>query len=135
MLRSDLWDYSDTYIAVKGRVTVIDTNNAFTRNQKLNFKNSGPFRLCISKINNIFIDNADGLNIITHMYNLLEYTDNYSMISKCLWNYHRNDVNDDPNGNNVANNYSINKTITSKSFEFKGTLMQIWKSPYMFVFI
>ena len=47
MLRSDLWDYSDAYIVVKGRISVRDTNNANKRDKKLNFKNNAPFRLCI----------------------------------------------------------------------------------------
>ena len=47
MLRSDLWDYSDAYIVVKGRISVTDTNNANKRDKKLTFKNDAPFRLCI----------------------------------------------------------------------------------------
>ena len=47
MLRSDLWDYSDAYIVVKGRISVRDTNNANKRDKKLTFKNNAPFRLCI----------------------------------------------------------------------------------------
>ena len=54
------------------------------------------------------------------MYNLLEYSDNYSMTSVSLWNYYRDEVNDDANENNAAGNYRINnKTTTSKSFEYK----------------
>ena len=55
------------------------------------------------------------------MYNLLEYSDNYSMTSGSLWIYYRDDMNDcaDENVNNRINN---NKTITSKSFEFKTKL-------------
>ena len=51
------------------------------------------------------------------MYNLLEYSDNYSMASESLWNYHRDETNDDVNENNTAN-YRINnnKVISSKSF-------------------
>ena len=47
MLRSDLWDFSDVYIVVKGRISVTDTNNANKRDKKLTFKNNAPFRLCI----------------------------------------------------------------------------------------
>ena len=61
MLRSDLCDCSDAYITVKGRITAIDTNNVNTRNKMLTFKNNVP--LCISQINNTFIDNAEDLNI------------------------------------------------------------------------
>ena len=53
-LSSDLCAYSDAYIAVKGRINVTDTNHAYRRNKKLTFKNNDPFRLCKSKINNIY---------------------------------------------------------------------------------
>ena len=49
------------------------------RNKKLAFKNNTPFRSCISKINNTFIDNAEDLDIVMLTYDLLEYSDNYSM--------------------------------------------------------
>ena len=79
MLKSDLCDYSDAYIVVKGTTTVEGNNNAKNRNKKLTFKNNSPFRLSISKINNTFIDNAEDLDVVMPMYNLLEYSDNYSM--------------------------------------------------------
>ena len=49
------------------------------------------------------------------MYTLLDYSDNYSIASGSLWNYYRDEVNDDANGNNNVGNYKINnnKTITS----------------------
>ena len=58
------------------------------------------------------------------MYNLLEYNDNYSMTSGSLWNYHRDQVNDNANENN-AGNYRINKNkiITSKSFKYKTKII------------
>ena len=52
MLRSDLCNYSDAYIVVKGRITVEGDNDAKTRNKKLILKNNAPFRSCISKIDN-----------------------------------------------------------------------------------
>ena len=79
MLRSDLCDYSDAYIVVKGRISVTGTNAANRRNKNLTFKNNALFRSCILKVNNTFIDNAEDLDIVMPMYNLLEYTDSYSM--------------------------------------------------------
>ena len=58
ILRSNLCDYSNAYIAVKGRISVRGTNNANTRNKKLTFKNNVLLRSSISKINETFIDNA-----------------------------------------------------------------------------
>ena len=62
------------------------------------------------------------------MYNLLEYNENYSMTSGRLWNYYRDEINDDDVNEN-ANNYRINKnkTIKSKSFEYKA---KIRRTPY-----
>ena len=90
MLRSNLCDYSNAYIAVKGRINV-EGDNDKTRNKKLIFKNNAPFRSCISKSNSTFIDNAKDLDIVIPMYNLLEYSDNCSMTSGSLWNYCRDE--------------------------------------------
>ena len=46
MLRSDLYDYSDAYIAVKGRISAAGIDNANRRNKKLTLKNNAPFRSC-----------------------------------------------------------------------------------------
>ena len=54
------------------------------------------------------------------MYNLSEYSDNYSITSGSLWNYYRDEINDDENKNdNNHNKINNNKTITSKSFKYK----------------
>ena len=64
MLRTDLCYYSDAYIVVKERMSVRVTNDANKRNKKLTFKNNAPFRSCISKIKNTFIDSAEDLDIV-----------------------------------------------------------------------
>ena len=125
MLRSNLCDYSDAYIVMKGRKSVKGTNNANTRNKKLNFKNNAPFRSCISKINDTFTDNAEDLNIVMPMYNLLEYSDNYSKKPRSLRNYYRDEINYFAKENNNANNFRIsnNETTTSKSFYYKEKII------------
>ena len=60
MLRPDLCDYSDAYIVAKGVITVTNPDNA-KRNKSVAFKNNDPFINCISKFNNVFIDNAEDL--------------------------------------------------------------------------
>ena len=66
MLRSDLCDYSDAYIVVKGEVTVTEPNNdGYDENVAL--KNNAPFISCISKINDTLIDNAEDLDIVMPM--------------------------------------------------------------------
>ena len=87
MLRSDLCDYSDLSIVVQRRISITGTDNANRRNKKLTFKNNAPFISYISKINNTFVANAEDLDIVMPMYNLLEYRDNYSIASGSLWNY------------------------------------------------
>ena len=77
MLRSDLWDFSDACIVVKGDMTLTKTNGRgiiHIRNIFLALKNNAPFINWISKINNVLIDNAEDLDIAIPMYNLLEYS-------------------------------------------------------------
>ena len=71
MLRSDLCDFSDVYIVVKGTITVTNPDNA-KRNQAAVFKNNATFSNCISKINGAKIDNAEDLDVVMPIYNLLE---------------------------------------------------------------
>ena len=76
MLRSDLCDFSDAYIVLNGTITFTNPdNNAYDK--KLPFKNNAPFVSCISEINNTLIGNAEDLDVVMPMYNLLEYSQNY----------------------------------------------------------
>ena len=88
MLRSSLCGYSDVYILIKGNITVNNTaaegvtaNNAA---KKVIFKHCALSTNCISKINNTQIDNAQYIDIVMPMYNLIEYSDNYSKTSGSL---------------------------------------------------
>ena len=108
MLRSDLCDFSDAYIVVKGNITVTDPGNA-KRNKSVAFKNNAPFINCISKINGVQIDNAEDLDVVMPMYNLLEYSKNYRKTTGSLWNYYR----DEP-----SNLLSSN----SESFKYKTSI-------------
>ena len=115
MLRSDLCDYSDAYIVAKGTITVIrPNNNAYDK--KLAF-NDAPFNSCITKANNILTDDAEDLDIVMPMYNLIEYSKNYRKATGSLWNYYR----DEPNsGSDGVGNNRINYSIKdSKSFDYK----------------
>ena len=120
MLRSDLCDYSEAYVWVKGDVSAIDPNTNVNFNRKFVFKNNAPFLSCISKINGELIENAEDLDIVMPMYNLLEYSKNYEKTSGSLFNYYR----DEPNTATVGNgNAAINVSISgSKSFHDKSGL-------------
>ena len=72
----ELCDYSDAYVDVKGTITVTHPNkNAY--NNKLAFKNNPPFISCITKISNTLVDNAEDVDIVMPMYNLIEYSKHY----------------------------------------------------------
>ena len=80
MLQSDLCDFSDAYIVVKGDITLTKTNRRGfidTRSRFLAFKNNAPFTNCLSKINDVLIDNSEDLDIVMPMHNLLEYSRSY----------------------------------------------------------
>ena len=109
--RSSLCDYADTYILVKGTRTITGAGNADAikqadeRGKGVTFKNCAPFTKCMSRINNTDIDNAQEIDIVIPMYNLIEYSDNYSKTSGSLWQYYKDDSNDN--------------TGNSESFKFK----------------
>ena len=126
MLRSSLCDYSDAYILVKRNITVNNTDaegaTVNNTNKKVIFKNCAPFTSCISKINNTQIDNAEYIDIVMPMYNLIEYSDNYSTTSGSLWQYCKEitAINDDGaivdfNGANATDSFNLKTKITSQS--------------------
>ena len=84
MLRSDLCDFSDAHIVVKGDINLEVDNDANKRDRNLTFKNNSPFINCISKINGIKIDNAEDLDVVMPMYNLLEHSKNYEKTTGSL---------------------------------------------------
>ena len=142
MLRSDSCDFSGAYIVVKGNITVtkktftaddIDTTNNTAANvtaintandnafgeKKLVFKNNAPFINCISKINGVKIDNAEDLDVVMPMYNLLEYSKNYKKTTGSLWNYYRDEPSSTIGDNNIT--HSI---LNSESFDYKASFME-----------
>ena len=122
MLKSSLCDYSDTYILVKGTISVTNTaaegvaaNNI---NKKVIFKNCAPFTNCISKINNMQIDNAKDIDIVMPMYNLIEYGDNYAKTTGSLWQYCK----DIPARNNNNAIIIFAEDNLTDSFNFKAKI-------------
>ena len=87
-LESSLSDYSDAYILVTGDIRATP-NNAATQ---VAFKNCGPLEKCRTEINETFVDKADFINITMPMYNLTEYSDNYSDTSGSLWQFKRDEI-------------------------------------------
>ena len=78
MLRSNLCDYADSYILVKGTITITGEGDntaaerADERDKGVTFKSCAPFTRCISRINNTDIDNAHDTDIVMPMYNLID---------------------------------------------------------------
>ena len=112
MLRSNLRDYADSYIIVKGTMIITGEGDnaaaerADEKDKGITFKNCAPFTKCISRINNADIDNGHDIDIVMPMYNLIEYSDNYSKTSGCLWQYCKDDSND-----NLANSESFKSKV------------------------
>ena len=94
-------------------------NNSSRKNRSLAFENNAPFTNCISKINNVLIDNAEDLDVVMPMYNLIEYSKNYRKTIGNLRNYYRDELSYDTNDNN--NNLNKN-VINSESFKYKTNI-------------
>ena len=127
MLRSDLCDFSDAYIVVKGDITLTKTNGRGIidiRNRFLAFKNNAPFTNCISKINNVLIDNAEDLDVVMPMYNLRVCSKSYRKTAGSLWNYYRDEPNNPPlnDDNPPTVNYNADPITNSESFKYKSSI-------------
>ena len=110
MLRSNLCDYSDAYILVKGTITVTapeannDANNIRDkRSRPLILKNNAPFVSCIARINGELIEDANDLDIGS------------------LCNYYRDELSNDADDNNFDNI----KVVHSNTFKYKNKITGI----------
>ena len=140
MLRSNLCDYADAYIPVIGTITNTGVGDnagarqADEREKGVIFKSWAP-----QHINNTDINTAQDIDILMPMYNLIEYSDNYSKTSGSLWQYYK----DDPNDNLADSESSKYKVkITGKTPDDRNTknvkiivplkyLSNFWRTPEM----
>ena len=106
--KSELYDFSDAHIVVKGDITVTKPDNA-KRNKSVAFKNIAPFINYISKINGIQIDNAEDIDVVMPIYNLLECSKSFIKTTGSLWSYCR-----DETSNPLSSN--------SESFKYKTSI-------------
>ena len=83
------------------------------------FKNNAPFINCISKINGVKIDNAEDLDSVMPMHNLLEYSKNYRKTTGSLWNYYR-----DKPSSTIGDNNITHSILNSESFHYKASFME-----------
>ena len=113
VLKSSLCDYSDAYIRPKGNVTVNNQQlQVLIQIIQIAYTN------CISQIKNTQIDNAKDTDIVMSMYNLIEYSDNYSKTSGSVWQYCK----DIPAVNNNGNIVEFNGANATDSFNFKAKI-------------
>ena len=121
MLRSDLCDYSEAYVWVKGNVTANANNYNVNDEKQFAFKNNAPFLSCIPEINSKLVENAEDLDIVMPMYNLFEYSINYEKTSGSLFNYYRYEPG--TGGEIGAGNQRIDiSMVGSGSFDYKSSL-------------
>ena len=127
ILRSYLCDFSHAYIVVEGDITLEGDNDDNKQNKNLAFKNNAPLINCISKINGVKIDNAEDLDVVMPMYNLLEYSKNYRKTTGSLWNYYRDEPSNPLSSNSESFKYKA--SIVGKTPEDNDSLMNA-KSCY-----
>ena len=126
MLRSNLCGYSDAYILVEGTIMVTApgvNNNANNirdkRNRPVILKNNVPFVSCITRINGELIEDADDLDIVMPMHNLLEHSKSYRKTIRSLYNYYRDELSDNADDNNFGNI----KVVNSNTFKYKNKII------------
>ena len=112
VLKPNLCDYAEAYILVDGTIKAANNVN---NNTRLALKHCAPFTKCNLEINDEHVDTTENLDIVMPMYNLIEYSDNYQDSSATLYQYKR----DEPQ-NDLANNLA---TDTSSSFKYKVNLL------------
>ena len=128
-IESSLCDYSDAYILVTGNITVTrfitvpagspagtesQRKQPLTAATQVAFKNCAPFKDCRTEINDTFVDYTDVINTAMPMYNLIEYSDNYSDSSGSLWGFKRDDV---------LNNVDATNDDNAPLFKYKASLI------------
>ena len=107
---SCLCDYSDAYILVTGNIAAAPNNEA----TQAVFKNCALLKDYRTEINDNFVDYANFINIAIPMYNLTEYSDNYSDTSGCLWSFKRDEI---------VGNADVTNNNNALSFKYKGSIV------------
>ena len=98
MSRSRSCDCSVAYILVKRTITITRAGNDDAgrqldeKNKGITFRNCVPFTDCVSKINNNQVDNAKYIDVVMQVYNLIEYSDNYSKMLTWAYNFKINKI-------------------------------------------
>ena len=78
------------------------------------FKNCAPFKKCSTEIDGTLVDETDFINITMPMYNLIEFSDNYSDTSGSLWDFKRDEI---------VNNADVSNDDHAPSFKYKASII------------
>ena len=123
-IESNLCDYSDPYLLVTGKIAVTRTiaaagaqpqrKQVLTEATQVAFKNCAPLKDCRTKISDTFVDYADFINIAIPMYNLIEYSDNYSDTSGSLSDFKKDEI---------VNNADLTNDDNDPSCKYKASLI------------
>ena len=113
IVRPFLCDYSDAYILLTGNIKVQNGDDA----TRVAIENCHPFTRASFKLNNEQVDTADNLDLTMHLYNMLEYSDDYADTTGYLYQYKRPEPRD-------ANCNVVNLATTSSSFKYQSGLVQ-----------
>ena len=108
VIKSNLCDYNNTYILVRDDITIIGHNVT-----QAAFKNCTPFTKCITYTDGTTIDDAEDLDLVMLMYNLLEYSSNYSDTCSSWFNSKDKAI----DFADIANNDNV------KSLQYKAKLL------------
>ena len=119
VIKSNLFDYSDAYILVTGNIVNKPADQAAVEGDSprpvvasiIAFKNCAPFRAFGININDEFIEKAEDIDIVSPMYNLLEYSDNYKDSTESLYHFRK----DEP----PANNANVDDNTSSLNYKAK----------------
>ena len=112
VLKSSLCDYKDAHILVIGNITIAGHNLS----PQVAFKDCAPFSKCVTKIDQTAIDDAENLDLVIPMYNLIEYSLNYSKATASLWFYSK--------AEETNFNVDIGNTDEFKSLMYKANLFE-----------
>ena len=113
-LESSFCDYSDAYILVTGNITVTGGN----ADTKVAFKSCAPFKEFRTEINETLVDETEHINVTTSMYNLIEYSDNYSDTSGSIWQFKKDEL-------NVNDVNTVLTNDDAPSFKYKASMQNV----------
>ena len=88
------------------------------RNKAVAFKNDAPSINCVSKISGVQINDAEDLDVVMPMYNLLEYSKNYRKKTDSLWNYYRDERSDPLSSSSESSSSKYKTSITGNTHHF-----------------